>query len=154
MPLLPRLPYFVSCLVTVSCNQCPGYLCKWQIKVARWDINSWNAGISGGFFSSTDKASLLRGNVFVPCDRQLCLTGMCTWSPFSHKGGRKSYLWVLFTLRNAPIGMRDGVQMYSQHKEVVLMMVLGKLEGIKRLVISYGMPWWQHIKSLKSHCIL
>lgn len=52
------------------------------------------------------------------------------------------------------IGMSDGAQMYSQHKEVVLMMVFGKLEGIKRLVISYGMPWRQHIKSLKSHHIL
>ena len=28
------------------------------------------------------------------------------------------------------------------------------LEGIKRLVISYGMPWWQQIKSLKSRHVL
>lgn len=50
--------------------------------------------------------------------------------------------------------MSDGVQMYSQHKELLLIMVFGKLERIKRLVISYGMPWWQQIKSLKSHRIL
>lgn len=34
-------------------------------------------------------------------------------------------------------------------QEWVLRMVFGKPEGIKRLVISYGMPWWRQIKSLK-----
>lgn len=32
-----------------------------------------------------------------------------------------------------PVGMSDGVQMYGQHKELVLIIAFGKLEGIKRL---------------------
>lgn len=114
-------------------------------------INSWKALISGGFFSLTNETSWLCRTR----DRQLCLAGMHIWGHFLIRVKEilisKSYLhFETHLIRPAAACKHERWYADVQPaQELVLRMVFGKLEGIKRLVISYGMPWWRQIKSLK-----